>query len=359
MGVRMSIVDDVSDYEKWLKTQCKVVKAGLDEKHKRMASDSFKFFRATCFRFARNIFKWVPDLEIAPMVMGVGDAHIENFGTWRDAEGRLVWGINDFDEAAMLPYTCDLVRLAASARLAPDLPGNDKTRSDAIIKGYRKGLEEPRPFFVDDRVPWMQALVNRPAAKTNGFRSELDEAISTPPDKAVRQLLNEQLPPGTSKIDYRAWQRGGGSLGRPRFLAIGAWNGGCVVREAKALVPSAFEWASGKIGPVGLFQLVATGRYRSPDPFLTVRSNYVVRRLASDSRKINLSDADAAAFGSDLLEAMGADLAAIHLSGKVSKGEIISDLDGRASDWLREAAATVEEKVNEDFGTWKSFHRSK
>ena len=34
-----------------------------------------------------------------PAVLAVGDLHTENFGTWRDAEGRLIWGINDFDEA--------------------------------------------------------------------------------------------------------------------------------------------------------------------------------------------------------------------------------------------------------------------
>ena len=28
----------------------------------------------------------------------------ENFGTWRDADGRLVWGVNDFDEAAVMPW---------------------------------------------------------------------------------------------------------------------------------------------------------------------------------------------------------------------------------------------------------------
>ena len=50
----------------------------------------------------------------------VGDLHIENFGTWRDAEGRLVWGVNDVDEACRLPYTNDLVRLGTSAMLAAD-----------------------------------------------------------------------------------------------------------------------------------------------------------------------------------------------------------------------------------------------
>ena len=40
---------------------------------------------------------------------GVGDLHVENYGTWRDAEGRLVCGNNDFDETCPLPYTNDVV----------------------------------------------------------------------------------------------------------------------------------------------------------------------------------------------------------------------------------------------------------
>ena len=46
-----------------------------------------------------------PELTSATKVLSVGDLHFENFGTWRDKEGRLAWGINDFDEAFELSYT--------------------------------------------------------------------------------------------------------------------------------------------------------------------------------------------------------------------------------------------------------------
>jgi uncharacterized protein (DUF2252 family) len=74
----------------------------------------------TFYRWAQ----WWPEVCAAlnhdkvPLVLGMGDLHTENFGTWRDAEGRLVGGVNDFDECSYLPYTNDLVRLAASARFA-------------------------------------------------------------------------------------------------------------------------------------------------------------------------------------------------------------------------------------------------
>ena len=63
-----------------------------------------------------------PDLANAPSVLAVGDIHLENFGTWRDAEGRLVWGVNDYDEAAEMPYILDLVRLAVSALASSKRP---------------------------------------------------------------------------------------------------------------------------------------------------------------------------------------------------------------------------------------------
>ena len=79
--------------------------------------------------FARSGLGW-NDIDLvelneafAPQVLAVGDLHTENFGTWRDGEGRLVWGINDFDEVAVMPYTLDLVRLAASARMAIEYEG--------------------------------------------------------------------------------------------------------------------------------------------------------------------------------------------------------------------------------------------
>src|ERR1035437_7627605 len=52
----------------------------------------------------------------APKVLAVGDLHVNSFGTWRDAEGRLCWGVDDFDESYPLAYTNDIVRLASSLK---------------------------------------------------------------------------------------------------------------------------------------------------------------------------------------------------------------------------------------------------
>ena len=60
----------------------------------------------------------VPSSKMARRCWRSAISMSENFGTWRDAEGRLIWGVNDFDEAARMPYALDIVRLATSAVLA-------------------------------------------------------------------------------------------------------------------------------------------------------------------------------------------------------------------------------------------------
>jgi len=90
---------------------------------------------------------------------------VENFGTWRDREGRLVWGVNDFDEAFALPYTNDLVRLALSAHLAISanhLALRPADACEAIVKGYAKGLKDGgKPFVLAEFLARVRALIRR------------------------------------------------------------------------------------------------------------------------------------------------------------------------------------------------------
>src|SRR6266850_2428539 len=141
----MSFSKDNSAYEAWLAKQCDVVAKDVDYKHHRMKKSAFIFLRATYFRWAKKIGDLCPELMDAPRVLAVGDLHLENFGTWRDADGRLVWGVNDFDEAAVMPYLLDLVRLATSTRLAPHPAVDPMDAANALLKGYRQGLDTPHP----------------------------------------------------------------------------------------------------------------------------------------------------------------------------------------------------------------------
>src|SRR5262249_40563555 len=100
---------------------------------------------------------------------------------WRDAQGHLVWGVNDFDEAAHMPYAFNLVRLAASASLAPNLRVGKK-RAAAILTGYRAGLRAPQPMLLDEhQTPsFIQNLCSAAATKISAFGNA---GLSSAPSK--------------------------------------------------------------------------------------------------------------------------------------------------------------------------------
>src|SRR5215469_6253106 len=131
-------------YESWLAREVPLVRADLELKHRRMAETPFFFLRATFYRWAQQWCEECPELAAAPAVLAVGDLHVENFGTWRDSEGRLAWGVNDFDEAYPMPYTIDLVRLAASALLAireERLRLGAGEACSALLDGYSRAVD--------------------------------------------------------------------------------------------------------------------------------------------------------------------------------------------------------------------------
>jgi hypothetical protein len=114
-GRAMNIVKATRQFERWLGQRTDVVKKDLRIKHLNMKAAVFPFLRATYYRWAQVWPKVCPDLANGPKVLAVGDLHVENFGTWRDVEGRLIWGVNDFDETHPMSYANDLVRPIWSA----------------------------------------------------------------------------------------------------------------------------------------------------------------------------------------------------------------------------------------------------
>src|SRR5436305_2057223 len=158
----MGISKTTLEYEKWMRSVILIDEDELHTKHQKMMDSEFAFLRATFYRWSHLFPKYCPELNQATKVLGVGDLHMENFGTWRDVDGRLCWGVNDFDEACYLPYTNDLVRLATSAYFAIsecqlNLEFIEACR--AIEKGYRKGLEELRSFVLAENHGWLRNIV--------------------------------------------------------------------------------------------------------------------------------------------------------------------------------------------------------
>src|SRR5712692_67733 len=148
----MKIFKATADFERWLAGQLAIIRQDLSLKHQHMAEAAFPFFRATFYRWLQLWPEVCDDLAKAPAVLGVGDLHIEHFGTWRDEEGRLIWGVNDLDEAWPAAYTLDLVRLATSVYVAIEEEHLSLTKhvaAEALEEGYRDSLAAGgKPFIL-------------------------------------------------------------------------------------------------------------------------------------------------------------------------------------------------------------------
>ena len=339
-----------------------LVPKDLALKHEKMADSLFMFLRATFYRWMQLWPHVCPQLTTAPSVLAVGDLHTENFGTWRDVEGRLIWGCNDFDEAYDLPYTIDLVRLATSALIGAEegvIAIKPQEVCAAILKGYRKGLKSgPRPYVLGEKYDWLRLLAMDDLRDPQQFAAKMRELPkpSYPVSVKLRRAIVEQMPPGAARFSFRHRIAGLGSLGRPRIAALGDYYGSLVVREAKALAPSAVYWAAGCEGSTRLrYDDIIDAAERCPDPFVKLKGRWIVRRLAADSSSI---DIDRLPKGQErkLLTAMGRETANVHLGS--ARKALLKDLDSRKDGWLEHAALDMIAATRADFAAWKTAHEA-
>jgi Uncharacterized protein conserved in bacteria (DUF2252) len=354
----MNIHKSTQEYEQWIGKRLKLIPRDLKLKHEAMASGAFPFFRATFYRWMQHWPEVCPDANQAPKVLAVGDLHVENFGTWRDSEGRLVWGINDFDEAAALPYTLDLVRLAASAHLAIDgahLAIAHQDACAAILDGYREGLSTGgKPFVLSEIHVWLREMVHGVLRDPIHFWTKLEalKTIRTGISPGVRKALERLMP--EKGLEYRVAHRiaGLGSLGRERFVAIAEFEGGKIAREAKALAPSACVWAAGRGSNEIYYQEIIDTSIRCIDPWVRLKQDWIVRRLAPDCSRVTLDQIPKQRDETKLLFAMGFETANVHLGSPRAGKAIARDFAKRPKKWLHEAATVMGNAMKKDWQEW-------
>lgn len=341
-------------YETWLrgKLGALVVEPDLAAKRTAMAASAFAFLRGSYWRWAELVPDVVPELMHAPAVLAVGDLHVENFGTWRDDDGRLVWGVNDFDEAAEMPYVLDLLRLAVSAILAADArKGDFAPLLRPILAGYAAGLAEPRAIVLERDWGWLREEVVVSETRRQKFWSKIGGRKPADAPAAFRAALAAAMPEPDLVFDTAPRVAGVGSLGRPRWTGVAEWRGGPLVREAKALVTSAWEVARGRPDAPLRCADIAAGRFRASDPWYRFAGAIVVRRLSPNNRKIEADKELDLLLDPRLLELMGREVAAIHLGCGDVAAVVRADLAARKGDWLDAPARAMLDALWPD---WKA-----
>ncbi len=270
----MNIIEATRSYENWMRRCTHVIEDDLRYKHQQMREDPFFFFRSTFYRWTQLWPELCRDLRQAPKVLAVGDLHVGSYGTWRDAEGRMCWGVDDFDESYPLPYTNDLVRLAASVKIVVDaksLTVKFKQGCDAILEGYREALRTGgRPFVLAEQQQTLEKLGIDAIEPPEDFWQKLNgrPGVAHGFPSTAKRAIEKTLP--AKKLPYKVVRReaGHGSLGQQRFVAIAQWCGAWIAREAKATIPSSCVWLNGTVDHCQTYYETAIkSAVRSHDPY--------------------------------------------------------------------------------------------
>lgn len=358
----MNIQAATKSYESWLRKSTPVVESQLADKHSRMRKDLFMFFRGSYYRWAQLWPKICGEVVHAPKVLACGDFHVGSFGTWRDIDGRLCWGTDDFDDAYPLPYTNDIVRLAASLKIVIDaksLAIKFRDACAAVLEGYRDSLDDGGcPIVLAERETNLEKLGIDAIDPPQDFWGKLNHHASVhngSVPSGARKVLRESLP---AKVPFRIVTReaGMGSLGQPRFVAIGEWSGGFVAREVKRVVPSSSVWLRDEPGGgEPYYDKIISSAVRSPDPYQKVIGDWLVRRLSPDSNPIDIENLPKKRDENALVNAMGREAGNVHLGRRGQCRAILNDLRRRPANWLRKSAKRMAKAIEKD---WKDYRDS-
>ncbi len=125
--------------------------AAFRTKFRKMAADPFAFYRGSACLFYADVAAlddpWAD--ERTSRVWIQGDLHAENFGTYMDGSGVLIFDVNDFDEAYLGHFTWDLQRMVASVALLGWRKALSDTDIDALVATYVRAYTDQVRWFVN------------------------------------------------------------------------------------------------------------------------------------------------------------------------------------------------------------------
>jgi uncharacterized protein (DUF2252 family) len=330
-------------------------------KFARLRKNAFSFLRGTGHLFYQG---WSPPAVLAPPVAPVslisGDLHLENFGAYLGENGLTYFGVNDFDDAALAPVTCDLTRYMASLFIGLSTLGRPATEAKALshdfLEAYIKALAAGGARLPDAALQagpigeLMRALPARQAPlaaddrieqTAAGWRIKAGKESLLPIGDAERgqitQLVQDfgrQRAAGSWRVlDVTRWVAGTSSLGLDRYavlvdgegvlkfgplLEVKEVRGSCLAPYLNGPQPSWPSEAERVLAAQRSFQTV-------PPALLWASSDgskgFILRVLARSHERLNLSAMDVPAGRLETVMRTKAQVVANgHLRGSVMAG---------------------------------------
>ena len=346
-------------------------------KYTNMRASPFVFLRGTCHLFYRRL----PDAQVlaeAPAVWCCGDLHLQNFGSYKGDNRLVYFDINDFDESALAPASCDLVRFLASVLVGAGSMDVKKKEAgelcDAFLDGYCQTLVSGKAGWVEretahgligDLLGSLKGrlrpafLDSRTELKGKRRRLRVDNGKALPASDearaAVTQLIGELA---ESRDDPRFYEvfdvarriAGSGSLGVDRYVILVRGKGspdGNYLLDLKAALPSSLTpylktpqpaWKSEAERVVAVEQRMQAASPAFLQPVRFGTHTYVLRDLQPTSDRVKLDEGRA---GFDAVRGVIAEMGRIVASAQLRSGG-------------RDGSAIADELIAFGQGAWRT-----
>lgn len=296
-------------------------------KLRKMRANAFSFLRGTSHLFLEHLDR-EGDVFPAPLTCACGDLHLENFGSYRGADRRAHFDINDFDDAAIAPASMDLLRLMASLHVGAQAmaftPDDIQVLCTDFTDTYAVALTSGTPSCIDDDTAprRLRLLLEKTRhrkrtelldartlvkGKKRVFRIDDNKTLEIPDKQRKRisafmeQFACEQEDSDFFKvIDVARRVAGTGSLGIERFAILVRGKGspdGNFLLDLKGAVPSTLmshiktvqpAWQSEAHRVAGMQRRMQVVSAAFLQPVRIGKSSFVMRELQPSSDRVTL-----------------------------------------------------------------------
>jgi uncharacterized protein (DUF2252 family) len=373
----------------------------LAMKYASLRTSPFVFLRGTCHLFYDRL----PGDALfskAPAGWLCGDAHLENFGSYKGDNRLVYFDLNDFDEAALAPVTWELVRFLSSILVAGD--GLRATADEAaalcqvfldayaaaLVPGKARWLERDtaeglvqelldtlkarsRPAFLDHRT---DRKGRGRVIRCDGKRAlKADDDARARVTKLIDTFAATQDKPGFFKVlDVARRVAGTGSLGVARYIVLVEGKGspdGNYLLDLKEALPSSLvphlklaqpAWPSQAHRVVGLQRRMQAVSMAFLHPIVGAKDSpsHVLRGLQPSEDRVSLGAA-----GTSLeqirgvIGEMGQLIAWAQLRSAGRQGsadaDVLVDFGGSVTSWGADLLAAAHACAAQVRADWKDY----
>ena len=300
----------------------------LAMKYANLRSSPFVFLRGTCHLFYDRLPAGAL-FSKAPAAWLCGDAHLENFGSYKGDNRLVYFDLNDFDEAALAPVTWELVRFLSSILVAGEGLCQSTADAEALCRifldsyaatltlGKARWVERDtagglvkelldtlkartRPAFLDRR---SDRKGRRRLIRCDGKHAlQATDAQRERVTKLIGTFAASQENPDFFKVlDVARRIAGTGSLGVERYIVLIEGKGSPdanFLLDLKQALPSSLaphlkktkqpEWLSEAHRVVGLQRRIQAVSMAFLHPIAGRKSSYVLRGLQPSEDRVML-----------------------------------------------------------------------